>query len=131
MDSTTSPFSGSFDHRTRSGPSLRHRAGSARGSTPKINADEVATGTNPRLADTDDDSLEDDVDNCPSAYNPSQEDVAGIGTATPDGVGDLCQNADFNDDGEVDILDITLVRRAAVGLEPDLDRSMPPAPEAP
>jgi hypothetical protein len=53
-------------------------------------------------------------DNCVGAINPDQADSGGIGTTTPYGVGDLCQNGDFNEDGVVDILDITLLRRAAV-----------------
>jgi len=90
-------------------------------------ADEVARGMSPLEADTDADGVLDPVDNCPSAYNPFQEDVAGFGSATPDGVGDLCQNGDFDRNGEVDVLDITLQRRGLVGLEPTLDPSLPPS----
>ncbi|HXH27730.1 MAG TPA: FG-GAP-like repeat-containing protein, partial [Candidatus Polarisedimenticolia bacterium] len=54
--------------------------------------EEIAHGTNPRLVDSDFDGFGDAIDNCPSAYNPFQEDVAGFGTSTPDGIGDLCQN---------------------------------------
>ena len=49
------------------------------------------------------------------------------GGTTPDGVGDLCQNADFNRDGVVDILDVTLERRALIGLEPTLNPAQPPS----
>ena len=88
---------------------------------------EIARGMNPTLADTDGDGIADDVDNCPSAYNPFQEDSAGFGGIAPDGIGDLCQNGDFNGDGSVDILDTTLVRRRLIGLEPALDPALPPS----
>ena len=81
----------------------------------------------PLLDDTDGDGLLDDVDNCPSAYNPDQLDQAGFGTVIRDGVGDLCQNADFNRDGTVDLLDVTLERRGLSGLEPTLDPALPPS----
>ena len=67
------------------------------------------------------------IRHCPSAYNPDQLDQGGFDTTTPDGVGDLCQNADFNRDGIVDILDVTLERRALIGLEPTLDPAQPPS----
>jgi len=90
-------------------------------------AQEIARGMSPLEVDTDADGVQDDVDNCPSAFNPKQTDTAGFGTATPDGVGDLCQNGDFDRNGEVDVLDITLQRRGLVGLEPTLDPSLPPS----
>ena len=90
--------------------------------------DEVATGTSPALVDTDADGEADSTDNCPSAYNPDQGDSGGFDSVSPDGVGDLCQNGDFNGDGTVDILDIILQRRGLAELEPTLDPSMPPRP---
>jgi hypothetical protein len=95
-----------------------------------LDFDEIATGTHPGLIDTDSDGIADAVDNCPSAFNPLQGDAGGGATDpnTPDGVGDLCQNADFNGDGQVDLLDVTLLRRWIVGEEPSLDPSLPPSP---
>jgi hypothetical protein len=89
---------------------------------------EVAGGTNPSLADTDADGVDDPSDNCPSAYNRDQSDDGGLDSILPDGVGNLCQNADFNGDGVVDILDVILLRRGLAELEPTLDPSMPPSP---
>ncbi len=90
-------------------------------------ADEIARGRSPVSSDTDGDGVDDDLDNCPSAYNPLQRDRGGLGSALPDGVGDLCQNGDFNGDGILDMSDVTLERRGLVGLEPALDPALPPA----
>ncbi|MEM9176428.1 MAG: FG-GAP-like repeat-containing protein [Myxococcota bacterium] len=90
-------------------------------------AEEVARGTNPNTRDTDGDGFDDDVDNCPSAFNPEQLDAAGFGTGVADGVGDLCQNGDFNRDGATDLLDATLIRRGLIDLEPALDPALPPS----
>ncbi len=78
--------------------------------------------------DYDDDGVGDACDNCLLAYNPRQFDRGGIDTSLPDGVGDACQNGDFSGDGRVDILDVTLLRRGLVGLEPQLDPSLPATP---
>jgi len=102
-----------------------------------FDAEEVSTGTNPGLTDTDGDGHPDSTDNCPSAYNPLQEDVGGIdivdSAPVADGIGDLCQNGDFNRNGELDVGDVTLQRqRLADEAQPDLDPedlvndSMPP-----
>lgn len=88
--------------------------------------DEVGQGTSPISVDTDQDGVPDPLDNCPSAYNPLQADSATLGGASSDGVGDLCQNADFDKSGGVDVLDVTVERRALAGLEPELELAMPP-----
>jgi len=84
-----------------------------------------------RGADTDGDGVPDDSDNCPLTFNPSQDDRGGIASTVPDGVGDACQNGDWNRDGKVDVLDTTLVRRALAGLDPPLDPRQPPNPSCP
>jgi bacillopeptidase F (M6 metalloprotease family) len=48
------------------------------------NVEELTIGTDPRDSDTDDDSWEDGVDNCPLVENPDQADT------DDDGVGDAC-----------------------------------------
>lgn len=84
-----------------------------------------------RGADTDADGVPDASDNCPLTFNPSQDDRGGIASAAPDGVGDACQNADWNHDGKVDVLDATLLRRALAGLPPSEDPRQPPNPTCP
>jgi hypothetical protein len=89
-------------------------------------ADNCPLTQDPNLLDLDADGLGDPCDNCPRTYNPDQLDRGGQDTSTPDGVGDSCQNGDWNGDGIFDILDITLARRKLAGLEPGLDPDMPP-----
>jgi hypothetical protein len=86
----------------------------------------IVLGTDPNAIDTDRDGTFDVADNCPRTYNPDQADTGGVGVATPDDVGDACQNGDFNRDGIFDLLDITLERRSIIGLDPPLDPAMPP-----
>jgi hypothetical protein len=71
-------------------------------------------------ADTDGDGIPDNIDNCPYTYNPDQKDSGGVGTATPDGIGDACQCGDVNDDGIVSTADSTILTRSLVGLSPYL-----------
>jgi hypothetical protein len=69
-------------------------------------------------ADRDGDGIPDNIDNCPYTYNPDQKDSGGVGTATPDGIGDACQCGDVNNDGIVNIADKTVLARSLAGLPP-------------
>ncbi len=62
------------------------------------NAEEIASGTDPLSADTDDDGILDGLDNCPVTANPGQQDVI-----HPNGIGDACDDPDS--DGVPDSLD--------------------------
>lgn len=62
------------------------------------NAQELATGTDPFVTDTDRDTIDDGEDNCPLLSNRSQMDEI-----HPNGIGDLCDDPD--DDGVVDFFD--------------------------
>jgi sugar lactone lactonase YvrE len=62
------------------------------------------------LLDDDADGLRDSQDNCPFAANLDQTDTGGIGSATPDGVGNACQCGDVNDDARVTIADPDAIR---------------------
>ena len=81
---------------------------------------------NPGQEDLDVDGVGDACDNCPRTSNADQLDRGSIGGPTPDGIGDACQNGDFNGDGVVDVLDVSLVRRALAGEEAPLSPSQPP-----
>jgi hypothetical protein len=73
------------------------------------------------MLDSDGDLIPAFDDNCPFAFNPSQEDIGGIGTGSaPDAVGDACQCGDVDDDGLVQINDATIIKRAILGLAPGL-----------
>lgn len=87
---------------------------------------EVDQGMSPISVDTDRDGVDDLFDQCPSAYDPLQPDSGTLGSLSPDGVGDLCQNADFDGSGQTDLVDVTLLRRALAGLPPGVVLSMPP-----
>lgn len=67
-------------------------------------------------ADTDQDGILDAFDNCPFAANPTQSDSGGIGTATPDGIGNACQCGDVTGEGQVTTFDAEWIKRQALGL---------------
>ncbi len=50
-----------------------------------LDIDEFINKTNPKVADTDGDGVNDPIDNCPITANPGQEDIDG------DGIGDECE----------------------------------------
>ena len=66
--------------------------------------------------DTDMDGILDDFDNCRFEPNPSQSDLGGLGSSTPDGIGDACQCGDVTGDGKVDFFDAEWTKREALGL---------------
>jgi hypothetical protein len=70
------------------------------------------------LYDRDGDGLADPLDNCPSIANAGQRDAGGIGTSTPDGIGDACQCGDVNDSGLVTSSDGLTIGLAALNLGP-------------
>jgi hypothetical protein len=82
----------------------------------------------PPGADLDGDAVEDLADKCPRTHNSDQLDRGGLGSNTPDGIGDACQNSDWNGDGRADLLDSVLLRRRLGGQAPVLDPSLPPVP---
>ena len=55
-------------------------------------------------------------DNCRFAFNPGQEDTAGILTAIPDGTGNACQCGDVDDDGDVDDFDVNRFRASLAAI---------------
>jgi hypothetical protein len=71
--------------------------------------------------DTDGDTIPDQFDNCPFAPNTDQKDSGGVGTTTPDGIGDACQCGDVNNDGIVNVTDKTILSRSLAGLGPDFN----------
>ena len=66
------------------------------------------------VKDSDSDSVGDDVDNCTDVANPAQRDTDG------DGFGNRC-DADFNNDGIVNAIDLGLFRLGFGGADPNLD----------
>ncbi len=70
--------------------------------------------------DSDHDGVDDLSDNCPAAFNPGQEDNGGLGSAGPDGNGDVCQCGDTSDDGVIDLVDPTRLSRQLASLGPAL-----------
>ncbi len=71
--------------------------------------------------DTDDDGVFNFEDNCRHVVNPDQLDRGGFGFALdPDGIGDLCQCGDVNDDGRVWTDDLIELKAALIGLSAGL-----------
>ena len=60
--------------------------------------------------DADSDGIADAADNCALEANTAQTDSGGIGTGSPDGIGDACQCGDVSDDGVVDAMDGAVYR---------------------
>ncbi|HXZ86563.1 MAG TPA: thrombospondin type 3 repeat-containing protein [Myxococcota bacterium] len=65
--------------------------------------------------DVDADGVPDSLDDCPIAANPDQRDSGGVGTPTPDGVGDACQCGDVSNDGRIDAADVATLRDFLAG----------------
>jgi hypothetical protein len=78
-------------------------------------------------ADPDGDGLGDVCDNCSKTHNPDQMDTGGLAAPTPDGVGNSCQNGDWNGDGTADLVDDVIFRRRLAGFGTP-DPRMPPGP---
>jgi hypothetical protein len=67
----------------------------------------------------DGDLVEDALDACPLTPD-AQADTGRIGGPGPDGVGDMCQCGDVDDDGDVDDEDVLAFRRELAGLTPGI-----------
>ena len=64
----------------------------------------------------------------PLTINVDQADNGGLNTSGPDGIGDVCQRADIDADGDVDMADDTVLRRKLADLPPGFDPAVPPQP---
>lgn len=71
-------------------------------------------------SDSDMDGIDNAFDNCPYTANPSQTDQGGIGTPTPDGIGNACQCGDVTGEGQVNSFDSEWIKRQALGLSAPL-----------
>ena len=78
------------------------------------NGRELAAGLDPLSADSDGDGVGDAVDNCPSVFNPTQDD-----TVHPGGGGDSCEDPDG--DGLVDLLDLCPDQPGGENTDSDVD----------
>jgi lysophospholipase L1-like esterase len=68
--------------------------------------------------DADSDGVPDGSDNCVHVANPGQEDVGGLFGPPPDGIGDVCQCGDVNDDGHINLLDAAIYQRGLANVLP-------------
>ena len=64
--------------------------------------------------DTDGDGFTDDADNCVDIGNPDQRDTNG------DGFGNAC-DADLNNDGEINAIDLGMLKSVFFSADPDAD----------
>jgi hypothetical protein len=76
------------------------------------------------FGDFDADGIQDALDDCPVEANAAQTDSGGLATASPDGIGDVCQCGDTSDDGRIDAADVSALRSFLAGSLATL-----PAPE--
>ena len=75
------------------------------------------------MADPDNDTVLNYLDNCPLTANADQADSGGVDTNIADGIGDACQCGDISGDGKITNTDSVLIKRHLLGLptpfEPD------------
>jgi hypothetical protein len=70
------------------------------------------------LPDADADGVLDFADKCPNAADPDNLDTGAIAAPGPDGIGNVCQCGDADDDGDGDVRDFAFVARQLQGLPP-------------
>ena len=68
--------------------------------------------------DADGDGIPDLEDNCPFASNPDQADSGGVYSNTPDGIGDVCQCGDIDQNGIVELADAEILQEGLSGEAP-------------
>jgi hypothetical protein len=81
--------------------------------------------------DTDGDGVPNQYDNCPYTANPDQKDSGGLNSSAPDGVGDVCQCGDIDNNGIVNATDALKYNRASLGLSPYFSIAGAPGAAAP
>lgn len=82
--------------------------------------EEEFNGTNPNLADSDGDGVDDNIDNCGMKSNPDQMNTGGV-RRDIDKYGDACQCGDVNNDNKIDNADRVIIIRHAAGRPPGVD----------
>ncbi len=78
----------------------------------------IVSGGFPTL-DSDADVIAAYRDNCPFAFNPTQDNSGAVLPLAADGIGDACQCGDVNDDGIVDYDDYDAYRDSLADPDPD------------